>query len=66
MDLSLILINASRVIYSFPKESKYTAAFLSVSNKVQCVHLLCKPSRFMTFAPYFILGKLSLAKHHET
>ena len=45
-----------------PKESKYTALFLSVSNETQCVPLLCLSSQFMTYAASFILGKLSLEK----
>ena len=62
MDLSLISLNTSCGIYSLPKESKYTALFLSVNNETRCVALLCLSSRFMTYTPSFILGKLSLEK----
>ena len=62
MDLPLTLFNTSCGIYSIPKESKYTATFLSINNEAQCVPLLCLSSRFMTYAPSFILGKLSLEK----
>ena len=47
-------------MYSIPKESKYTAMFLSVNNETQCAPLLCLSSRFMTCTPSFVLGKLSL------
>ena len=57
IDLSL---NTSSRIYSVLKESKYTVVFLSVNNETQCVPLLFSPSRFMTYAPTFILGKLFL------
>ena len=60
IDLSLILFNTSRKIYSIPKESKYTAKFLSINNETQCVPLLFLSLRFMTYAPSFILGKLFL------
>ena len=33
----MILINTSRGIYSIPKESKYTANFVSINNETQCV-----------------------------
>ena len=62
IDLSLILVNTSRGIYSIPKESKYIASFLSINNETQCVPLLYLSSRFMTFAPSFVLGKLFLEK----
>ena len=62
IDLSLILVNTSRGIYSIPKESKYIARFLSINNETQCVPLLYLSLRFMTFAPSFILGKLFLEK----
>ena len=54
--------NTSWGIYSVPKQSKYTATFLSINNETQCVSLLCLSSRFMIFAPTFTLGKLSLEK----
>ena len=63
MKLSLISLNSSYGIYSIQKESKYTAAFLSINNETQCIPLLCLSSRFMTDAPSFILGKLSLEKN---
>ena len=62
IDLSLILLNISCGIYPIPEESKYTAVFLSINNEVQCVPLLYLSMRFMTQAPSFILGKLSLEK----
>ena len=62
IDLSLILLNTSCGLYSIPKESKYTAIFLSINNETQCVSLLCLSSRFMTKAPSFILGKSSYEK----
>ena len=62
MDLSLILPNNSWGIYSIPKESKHTAAFLSINNETQCVPLFCLPLRFITYAPSFILRKLSFEK----
>ena len=39
--------NTSRGIYSNPKESKYTAAFPSINNETQCVHLLFLSWRFI-------------------
>ena len=36
----MILFNTSCGIYSILKESKYTAVFLSINNKTQCVPLL--------------------------
>ena len=42
------------------KESKYTAVFLSITNEILCVLLLCLLSWLITYAPSFILGKLSL------
>ena len=47
-------------MYSIPDESKYTTVFLSVNNGTQYVPLPCLSSRFITYAPSFILGKLSL------
>ena len=49
-------------IYSFGKESKYIAAFLSINNKAQRVILPFLTSRFMTYTSSFILGKLFLEK----
>ena len=62
VDLSLILFNMSRGIYSIPRESKYTAVFLSINNKTQCIPLTFLLSIFMAYAPSFILGKLFLEK----
>ena len=62
IDLSLILLNTSHEIYSIPGKSKCTAVFLSKKNETQCVVLFCLLSRFMTYAPFFIPGKLSLEK----
>ena len=64
MDLSLIFFSTSLQlkIHSIPKESKYATVFLSISNETQCVRLFCLSLRFMTYAPSFILGKLSLKK----
>ena len=62
MDLSLILFNVSWGIYSVPKESKYTGAFLSVNDETQCVPSLFLSLRFMTYAASFILDKLFLEK----
>ena len=62
LDLSLILSNTFCGIYSIKKESKYTAVFLSINSETQCVTLGCLSSRFITYTPCFILGKLSLEK----
>ena len=62
VDLSLILFNTSWGTYSIPKESKYTVVFLLINNETQCVSLLFLLSKFMTYVPSFILGKLSLEK----
>ena len=40
IDLSQILFDTSWGIYSIPKESKYTAVFMSINNKTQSVSLL--------------------------
>ena len=45
-----------------PKKSTYTATFSLRNNKTKCVPLLCVSSRFMTYAPSFVLDKLSLEK----
>ena len=62
IDLFLILFNTSCGIYSIPKESKYTVVFLSINKETQCVPLLYLLSRFMTYTPSFIQGKLPLEK----
>ena len=59
IDLSLILFSISRGLYSIPKESKYTALFLSIDNGTQWVPLLLSTG-VMTYALLFILGKLFL------
>ena len=59
IDLSLILFSISRGLYSIPKESKYTAVFLSIDNGTQWVSLLLS-SAVMTYALLFILSKLFL------
>ena len=60
--LSLIFLNTSRGIYSIPKESKYTALFLSIINETQRFPLIFSSWRFITYTPSFILGKLFLEK----
>ena len=62
MDLSLILLNNYCRIYSIPKESNYTAVFLSINKETHCVPLLCLSLRFIAFAPSFFLGKLYFEK----
>ena len=62
IDLSLILFRTSLVIYSITKYSTYTLSFLSITNETQYVSLLCLSTAFMTYAPSFILGKLSFEK----
>ena len=44
------------------KQSMYAAVFLSVNKETQCISLLFLSSKFITYAPSFILGKLSLEK----
>ena len=61
-DLSFILFNTFWGIYSFPKEPEYTTVLLPTNNEIQWVILICLSSRFMTYTPSFILGKLSLEK----
>ena len=61
--LSLILFNISCGIYSIPKESKYTAVFQLMNKETQCVPLLFLSSRFLIYAPSFIVGKLFLEKN---
>ena len=63
IDLSLILFNISCGIYLIAKKLEYTAVSLSINNVKQCVPLLFLSSRFMTYAPSFILCKLSLEKN---
>ena len=60
--LSSILFGTARGIYSIPKESKYTAVFLSINIKNQCVLFFFLSSRFITYTRSFIFGKLSLEK----
>ena len=62
MDLSLNLFSTSLGIYSIPKESKFNGVFLSIIIDNQCVLLLFLSSIFIIYAPYFILGKLSVEK----
>ena len=62
IDLSLILLNTSYGIYSPPKDSNYTAVFLLIINETKYVPLFCFLLKFVTYAPSFILGKLSLEK----
>ena len=62
IDLSLVVSNVSCRVYSIPKESKYTAVFLSMNTEAQCVPLLYLSLRFMTYVPSFTVGKLSLEK----
>ena len=60
MDLSLILFNNPCGISSMPKESQYAVVFLSRNNETKCIPLLCLSSRFVTYAPFFILAKLCI------
>ena len=62
IELSLILFNTSCGIYSIPKESNYTAKFLSINSETQCVPLLFLSSIFIIYDLSFILGKLFLEK----
>ena len=62
IDLSLTLFNSFWNIYSIPKESKYTAKIFFINNETQCVFLLFLSSRFIAYAPSFILGKLFFEK----
>ena len=63
INLSLVLFNTSSELYSILKEwSKYTAVFLSINNETQCIPLLFSSVKFMTYAPSFILSKLSFEK----
>ena len=52
-----VFLNTSFGIYSISKEPRNTAVFLSMNNETKRVHLLCLPTRFMTYVPSFILGK---------
>ena len=38
------------------------AVFLSINNETQCVSLLFLSSKFVTYTPYFYVGKLFLGK----
>ena len=58
---SLIRVKTSCRIYSILKQSQYTVVFLAASNESQCVPLLFLSWTFLTYAPSFILVKLSLA-----
>ena len=60
IDLSLTLFNTSWEILSVPKDSSYTAVFLSINDEIQCVPLLF--FIFMAYDPSFILSKLFLEK----
>ena len=60
IDLCLILFNTSRGIHSIPRESNYISLFWSINKETQCVPLPFLSSRFMAYAPCFILGKLCL------
>ena len=55
-------MNNSCAIYSIPKESKYTAVYMSVNNETQCVSSLFLLLMFLTYTQSFILGKLFLNK----
>ena len=50
-------------IYSFLRESKYTAVFLWINNEVQYVPLLWLSSIFMTYDPSNNLSKSCLKKN---
>ena len=56
------MINNSCGIYSIPKESKYTAVYLSVNNETQCVPSFLLLLIFLTCTPSFIHDKLFLNK----
>ena len=62
MDLSLNLFSTSLGIYSILKESNCNAVFLPIIIEDQCVLLLFLSSIFIKYAPFFILGKLSVEK----
>ena len=62
IDLSPILFYTSWGVCSIPKESKHPAVFFPINNETQCALLLFLSSRFITYAPAFILGKLFLEK----
>ena len=62
IDLSLILFNSFWKIYSIPKESMHTTKIFLINNETQRVLLLFLSSRFIPFAPSFILGKLFFEK----
>ena len=59
----MTLLDTTCAVCSILKQSKYTAALVSIDNETQCVPLLCLSSRFMTYTSSFILGKLSLEKN---
>ena len=62
MNLSLICLILSVKYIQSPQKSKYTAMFASINNEIQCAPLLYLSSRFTTYTPSSILGKLSLEK----
>ena len=62
MDLSLILLNTPWGIYSVPKESKYTAVFLSKKMKSNVFRDFVGHGDLWHTQPSFILEKLSLEK----
>ena len=45
------MFNASRGVYSIPKESKYTAVFLSINNKTHSVPRMGQNSKFLFIYP---------------
>ena len=50
--------------YVEPQKNQSTQLyFLLISKEAECVSLLCLSSKFMTYTPSFILGKLSLEKN---
>ena len=62
INLYLILFRTSLGIYSITKYSTYTLSFLSITNEIQNVSLLCLPATFVTYAPSFTLGNISYEK----
>ena len=59
MDLPMSFCNTFWEIYSIPKESMYTVAFLSKNNETNpMLSFTCLSSRLCT--PSFMLGKLPL------
>ena len=62
IDLSLIWLNSYCGLYSIPKESKYTAVFLSINNETRLILLFRLSLTFMAGPPSFFLGKSPLEK----